>query len=57
MTVIKQRHMLIAWYARCGFIDTGRTEPFPYGDDSVGTFLRDDLQFVVLAKQFDTRWV
>jgi ribosomal protein S18 acetylase RimI-like enzyme len=51
MTVIQQRETLIAWYERRGYNRTGEIEPFPYGDDSVGTPLRDDLQFVVLAKQ------
>lgn len=51
MTVIQQRETLIAWYERRGYSRTGEIEPFPYGDDSVGTPLRDDLQFVVLAKQ------
>jgi GNAT superfamily N-acetyltransferase len=50
MTVIRQRDTLIAWYERRGYRPTGAIEPFPYGDDSVGTPLRDDLQFVVLQK-------
>jgi ribosomal protein S18 acetylase RimI-like enzyme len=50
MTVIRQRDELVAWYERRGYRRTGRSEPFPYGDDSVGTPLRDDLAFVVLEK-------
>ena len=50
MTVIRQRDELIAWYERRGYRRTGESEPFPYGDDSVGTPLRDDLAFVVLEK-------
>jgi ribosomal protein S18 acetylase RimI-like enzyme len=50
MTVIQQREALIAWYERRGYSRTGEVEAFPYGDDSVGTPLRDDLQFVVLKK-------
>jgi ribosomal protein S18 acetylase RimI-like enzyme len=51
MTVVEQRESLLAWYARRGYRRTGY-EAFPYGDDSVGTPLRDDLQFVVLEKTF-----
>jgi GNAT superfamily N-acetyltransferase len=50
VTVIRQREQLVAWYLRRGYRPTGAREPFPYGDDSVGTPLRDDLQFVVLEK-------
>jgi GNAT superfamily N-acetyltransferase len=51
MTVINVRDTLIAFYGRCGYAPTGATEPFPYGDDRVGTPLRDDLAFVVLEKR------
>jgi ribosomal protein S18 acetylase RimI-like enzyme len=50
MTVIWLRDSLIAWYERRGYRRSGATEPFPYGDASVGTPLRDDLHFVVLDK-------
>jgi ribosomal protein S18 acetylase RimI-like enzyme len=50
MTVIQQRATLLAWYARRGYEPTGDIERFPYGDESVGIPLRDDLQFVVLQK-------
>lgn len=50
MTVIQVRSSLIAWYRRQGYLPTGETEQFPYGDDSVGVPLRDDLHFVVLEK-------
>jgi ribosomal protein S18 acetylase RimI-like enzyme len=49
MTVIRQRADLLAWYGRLGFLPTGETEPFPYGDERFGRPLRDDLEFVVLA--------
>jgi ribosomal protein S18 acetylase RimI-like enzyme len=49
MTVVRQRDTLLAWYERLGYRRTGY-EPFPYGDDSVGTPLRGDLQFVILEK-------
>jgi len=50
LTVIEVREELLAWYARRGYRATGRTEPFPYGDERFGVPLRDDLRFVVLAK-------
>jgi ribosomal protein S18 acetylase RimI-like enzyme len=49
MTVIRQRHELIAWYGRLGFEPTGETEPFPYGDERFGRPQRPDLEFVVLT--------
>jgi ribosomal protein S18 acetylase RimI-like enzyme len=50
LTVVEQREELIAWYERHGYRRTGFHEAFPYGDDSVGTPLRDDLRFVILEK-------
>jgi ribosomal protein S18 acetylase RimI-like enzyme len=50
MTVLHVREALIAWYERRGYIKTGETEPFPYGDDRFGRPLRDDLYFVVLER-------
>ncbi len=50
MTVIRQRAELIAWYGRNGYLPTGETRPFPYGDTRFGEPRRDDLEFVVLAK-------
>ncbi len=50
MTVIVQRHELIAWYERRGFRATGERKPFPYGDERFGLPQRDDLEFIVLAK-------
>jgi ribosomal protein S18 acetylase RimI-like enzyme len=50
MTVIAIRDTLIAWYERRGYTGTGETRPFPYGDDKFGIPMRDDLEFVVLAK-------
>jgi ribosomal protein S18 acetylase RimI-like enzyme len=50
MTVIAQRPELIAWYRRRGYLPTGETRPFPYGQDRVGVPRRTDLHFVVLAK-------
>lgn len=50
MTVIQLRDRLIAWYERRGYVKTGKTLPFPYGDDRFGIPNRDDLHFVVLEK-------
>lgn len=50
MTVVNVRDTLIAWYRRRGYAPTGEIEPFPYGNDRVGTPLRGDLAFVVLEK-------
>ena len=50
MTVISVRGELIAWYERRGYVATGRTAPFPYGDERFGKPRRPDLAFVVLAK-------
>jgi GNAT superfamily N-acetyltransferase len=50
MTVVNVRATLIAWYERRGYVLTGESEPFPYGDERFGKPLRDDLEFVVLEK-------
>ncbi|MDW4905755.1 GNAT family N-acetyltransferase [Streptomyces sp. ADMS] len=51
MTVISVRNDLIAWYERRGYRRTGRTSPFPYGDERFGIPQRDDLQFELLVKE------
>ena len=51
MGVLNVREALIAWYQRRGYLLTGKTEPYPYGDKRFGTPLRDDLEFVILEKQ------
>ena len=51
MGVLSVRDALIAWYERRGYRRTGKTEPFPYGDDRFGRPLREDLVFAVLEKQ------
>ncbi len=51
MTVIAQRDVLLAWYARCGYAPTGATLPFPYGNPRAGLPRRPDLHFVVLEKR------
>jgi ribosomal protein S18 acetylase RimI-like enzyme len=50
MTVIAQRDELIAWYRRRGYRPTGEQRPFPYEQLLNGVAHRDDLYFVVLAK-------
>ena len=50
ITVINFRETLIAWYQRRGYVLTGETRPFPYGDTRFGTPLRPDLNFLVLEK-------
>ncbi|MFD5495289.1 GNAT family N-acetyltransferase [Streptomyces sp. NPDC127091] len=51
MTVISVREDLIAWYERRGYRRTGRTTPFPYGDERFGIPLRADLRFELLVKE------
>lgn len=51
MTVIAQRHELIAWYERRGYRLTGERRPFPK-DPRFGQPKRNDLEFVVLEKRF-----
>lgn len=48
--VFPQRQTLIAWYERLGYVATGETTPFPYGDLSFGEPRRDDLYFVLFEK-------
>ncbi|PZT70083.1 GNAT family N-acetyltransferase [Streptomyces sp. SW4] len=50
MTVISVREDLIAWYERRGYRRTGRTTPFPYGDERFGVPQRPDLEFELLVK-------
>jgi hypothetical protein len=50
ITVVNVRDVLIAWYERRGYVLTGETRPFPYGDNRYGVPKRDDLAFVVLEK-------
>ena len=53
--VINLRDSLIAWYVRRGYVATGETELFPYGDERFGLPLRDDLHFVMFEKTLDER--
>jgi len=50
MTVISVREELIAWYERRGYRRTGRTNPFPYGDERFGLPRRAGLEFELLVK-------
>ncbi len=51
MSVVNIRAALIAWYERRGYVRTGESEPFPYGDTRFGKPLRDDLSFLNLQKE------
>jgi ribosomal protein S18 acetylase RimI-like enzyme len=51
MTVIKQREELLLWYNRRGYINSGRKQPFPYGDEKFGVPKVPDLEFFVLEKK------
>ncbi|MFA1542464.1 GNAT family N-acetyltransferase [Actinomadura sp. DLS-62] len=50
LTVITVREDMIAWYVRRGYVRTGETSPFPYGDERFGLPKRDDLEFELLVK-------
>jgi ribosomal protein S18 acetylase RimI-like enzyme len=50
LNVIYLRESLIEWYERRGYRRTGKTQPFPYGDETVGIPLRQDLSFLVFEK-------
>jgi N-acetylglutamate synthase-like GNAT family acetyltransferase len=50
MTVLSQRTELIAYYLRRGYVATGETRPFPYGDERFGLPRTADLEFAVLSK-------
>lgn len=50
LLVISVRTELLAWYDRRGYRLTGQVEPFPRGDPHFGLPRRDDLEFVVMAK-------
>ncbi|WP_268219318.1 GNAT family N-acetyltransferase [Streptomyces sp. EMB24] len=51
MTVITVREDLIAWYERRGYRRTGKTAPFPYGDERFGVPQCGDLEFELLVKE------
>ena len=53
MTVIDCRAELIAFYERRGYVRTGITKPFPYGDARFGLPKRDDLRFEILEKTLE----
>lgn len=48
ITVISQRHELIAWYERRGYRPTGETQPFP-NDPRFG-IPKQPLEFIVMEK-------
>jgi ribosomal protein S18 acetylase RimI-like enzyme len=51
LSVIGLRDTLIAWYERRGYLRTGESQPFPYGDERFGLPQRDDLRFEVFEKR------
>lgn len=53
MTVIDCRAELIAFYERRGYVRTGITKPFPYGDARFGLPKREDLRFEILEKTLE----
>ena len=53
MTVIPQRHELIAFYERRGYRSTGETEPFPMDDPRFG-LPKQPLSFIVLEKVLES---
>ncbi len=50
MTVIPQRHELIAWYNRRGYQPTGETAPFPTDNPRFG-LPKQALSFIVMRKE------
>lgn len=48
--VIQLREELIAWYERRGYVRTGETKPFPYGNEAFGLPRRTDLHFAMFEK-------
>ncbi len=50
MTVLSVRTELIDFYLRRGYVDTGESRPFPYGDERFGTPRTEELRFAVLVK-------
>ncbi|MDE3143250.1 MAG: GNAT family N-acetyltransferase [Bacteroidota bacterium] len=49
MTVISIRKELIAWYERRGYVNTGKTKPFP-NDPNFG-IPKQELKFIVMEKK------
>jgi len=50
MSVIAIRAELLAWYERRGYVRTGKTKEFPYGDPRFGESRGKDLTLLVLEK-------
>ena len=50
MHVLSTRSELLAYYLRRGYVDTGASLPFPYGDERFGLPRTDGLAFAVLTK-------
>lgn len=56
MCVISKRKELVEWYLRRGYSDTGRREPFPYGEPKYGLPKVADLEMMVLEKHLARRF-
>lgn len=54
MTVLVQRSELLAFYERRGYVISGESKPFPYGDERWGLPKTGDLRFHVLRKRLTT---
>lgn len=50
LTAIRQRGELISYYERRGYTRTGEERPFPHDNPRFGLPRRQDLAFVVMAK-------
>jgi ribosomal protein S18 acetylase RimI-like enzyme len=50
MSVIGLREELLGWYERRGYVRTGKTRDFPYGDPRFGEPRGQDLTLLVLEK-------
>jgi GNAT superfamily N-acetyltransferase len=51
MSVISKRTELLAFYERRGYLQTGETVPFPYGNEQFGIPKVDDLEFLIVKKK------
>jgi len=51
LVTLHVRDDVIAMYERRGFVRTGATYPFPYGDERYGTPQRDDLYLIEMRKE------
>jgi len=50
MYVVSCRDELIGWYGRQNYLDTGKTAPFPEGEDTGLSLLKKGIYFRILEK-------